>query len=128
MHPLGAFAIAFVDYKDVSNLHDAGLNALHVIAHAGDEDHDGDIRQTHNINFVLSDAYGFDHDQIAACRIKDRANISRSSGQASQRTTGGHTADVDTGVGEVVLHADTITKNRSPGIGTSRVDGDNADA
>src|SRR5689334_25442585 len=47
--------------KNVGNFHNAGLDGLHVIAHAGDKNHNGHIGQPHNIDFILADSYSFNH-------------------------------------------------------------------
>ena len=64
-HPLRPFAIALVNDENVSNLHNAGLDGLYIVAHAGNKHHHCDVRQPHDINLVLTETHGLNHDQIA---------------------------------------------------------------
>src|SRR5207244_532956 len=65
-HELSAFAVTFINDENVGDLHDSGFDGLHIVAHAGDEDHNGDIGHAHYVNFILADANGFNHDEVAA--------------------------------------------------------------
>ena len=63
-HALGAFAVTFVDHEDVRDFHDAGLDRLHIVTHAGNEDHNRDVCEANDIDFILADAYGFNQDHV----------------------------------------------------------------
>ena len=62
-HLLRALAITLVDHEDVGDLHDAGLDGLDVVAHAGNENHNRDVGEADDIDFILPDADGFDQDR-----------------------------------------------------------------
>src|SRR5690242_2880813 len=55
-YAIGSFAIAFVNDEDVGNLHDAGLDRLHIVSHSGNEDYDGDICEANYVDLVLANA------------------------------------------------------------------------
>src|SRR5207245_2109340 len=63
---LGAFMIALVDDEYVGNFHDTGFDRLHIIAHARHENHNRDIRQAYEINFILTYADRFHQDHVTA--------------------------------------------------------------
>ena len=119
----GSVAITFVDHKDVGDFHDAGLDGLHVIAHARNQNDDGDVGKTNDVHFILSDTDGFDHDDIATRGIENSRSVGRGAGQATERTAGGHAANEDAGIGVVVLHANAVAQNRSPGVRTGGIHG-----
>src|SRR5262249_11451861 len=127
LHALGAFVVALVDHENIGNFHDAGLDRLHVVPHAGDEDDDGDIGDADDIDFVLADTYGFDHDDVAAGGVEHQRNVGARAGESSQRASRGHAADVNAGVGKVVLHADAVAEDGATGVGAGGIDGDDAD-
>src|SRR5262249_34179648 len=128
LHTLGAVAIAFIDHKDVSDLHDPSFNGLHIVAHAGHQDHHRDVSQPHDVDFILPDAYRFDHYQVASGGVEDGRHIGGGPGEAAQRSAGSHAADVNSRIGEVILHADAVAENRSAGVGAGGVDGDDPHA
>ena len=126
LHPLRSLAIAFIDNEDVGDLHDAGLDGLHIIAHAGNQDHHRDIRQADNVNFILAHAYGFHQHHVLAAGIEHRGHVSGGARQAAQKSARRHAADVDAGVRMVRLHADAIAENRPASVRTGRINRDDA--
>ena len=82
-HSLSAFAVALVDNKNVGNFHDAGFDALHIIAHAGDQNYNRNICESHDVHFILPNAYGFDHDQVSTGSAQDGRDIGGSPRQAA---------------------------------------------
>ena len=102
------------------------LMRLHVIAHARHEDHNRDIGQTHDIYFILADADGFNHDEVAAGSVQHRSDIGRGARQPAQRAARRHAANINPGIGEMILHADAVAQNRSASVGTGWIYGDNA--
>ena len=127
LHALGAFAIALVDHENVGDLHDAGLDGLHIVAHARHQNDNRDIGQAHDVDFVLSNSDRLDHHQVASRGIKHGRHIRRGARQSAQRTARGHAANVDSGIGKMLLHADAVAQNRSAGVGTGGIDRDDAD-
>src|SRR5579864_7019647 len=120
--------VALVDHKNVGNFHDAGFNGLHVVAHAGDKNHDGDVGDADNVNLILANADGFDHHDVATGGIEHSGHIGSCAGEPAERAARGHTANVNAGVGEVVLHANAVAENRTAGVRAGGIDGDDADA
>jgi len=74
LDPVRAFAVGFVDDEDVGDLHDARLEALHVVTHAGNEHDEGDIGEARDFDFVLTDADRFDEDNVFATGFEDEAS------------------------------------------------------
>src|SRR5450759_1295409 len=107
-HAVGAGVIGLVDDEDIGDLHDAGFDGLDIVAHAGDEDDDGDLGEGGDLDFVLADADGFDDDVIPAGGVHEAGEIGGGSGEAAHGAAGGHGADEDSRVGVVLLHADAI--------------------
>ncbi len=126
-HPVGAVAIALVDHENIGNLHNAGLDALHIVAHAGHQHNDGDVGQAHDVDFILADAHGFEQQALLAAGLDHGGNIRRGAGEAAQRAAGRHAAHVEAGIGIVLPHADAIAQDGSAGVGAGGVDGNHSD-
>ena len=62
---LRARQIRLIDGKHVGDFHDTGLDGLHVVTQPGHQHDHGHIGQARDLHFVLSDAHGLDHDDIA---------------------------------------------------------------
>ena len=107
-YAFGALAIALVDYEDVGDLHDSRLDGLDVIAHAGNQNHDRDVGEPHDIDFILADADGLNEDDVAPRGIEHGGNVRRGARQAAQRSAGSHAANINSRVGEMFLHADAV--------------------
>src|SRR5213079_2530388 len=90
LHTLGAFMVALVDHENVGDFHDAGFDALHVVSHAGHQNHNRNVSHADDINLVLPNTDSFDHDDVPAGRIEHHGDISGSAGQASERTARRH--------------------------------------
>src|SRR5206468_4911299 len=106
----GPFAVTLVDDEDVGDFHDAGFNGLDIVAHAGDEDHDGDVGQANDVDFILADADGFDQDEVASGGVQKCGDVGGGAGQPTEGAARGHAADVNARVGKVVLHADAVAE------------------
>ncbi len=126
-HPVGAVAIALVDHENIGNLHDAGLDALHIVAHSGNQHNDGYVGQAHDIDFILADAHGLQQQPMLAAGLDHGGNIRRATGEAAQRASGRHAAHVKAGIGIVLLHPDAISQDGSAGVGAGGVDGNHSD-
>ena len=55
-----AFAICFVQNKNVANLHEPSLHVLDVVAEPWHQHHQHTIRQPHDVNFILANANRLD--------------------------------------------------------------------
>ena len=126
-HSIGAFAIAFVDHENIGNLHNASLEALHIVTHSRHQHNDGDVRQSHDIDLVLPDTDGLQQQALFATGLDDHGNVRRCAGEAAQRAAGRHAAHVEAGIAIVVPHADAIAQNGAAGVRAGGIDCDHAD-
>src|ERR1700692_3344806 len=124
---LSAFAVALVDDEDVGDFHDSRLYRLHIIAHARHENHDRDIGQPHNIDFVLPYANSFDDHKIAARSIKHGSSIGRGARKTTERPASSHAADINSGIAIVILHADAVAQNCTASVRAGGIYRDDAD-
>ena len=125
--PFRAGEIGFVDGEDVGDFHDAGFDGLHIVAHARDEDDDGDISEAGDFDFVLTDADGFDEDVVAAGGIEQERQFESAAREAAEFAAARHGADEDAGVGVMLLHADAVAEDGAVGERAGGIDGDDAD-
>ena len=126
-HPVSAVAIALVDHENVGNLHNARLEALHIVAHAGHQHNDGYVGQAHDIDFILADPHGFEQEPLLAAGLDHGGYLRRAAGEPTQRAAGGHAAHIKAGIGIVLSHPDAISQDGSPGKGAGGVDGNHSD-
>ena len=124
---VGAVAVGLVDHEHVGDLQDAGLRRLDAVAHAGREQHDRGVGQRGDLDLGLADADRLDQHHVAAGGVQHPDRLRRGPGQAAEVAAGGHRADVDAGVGGVVLHPDPVAEQRAAGERRRRVDGQHAD-
>src|SRR5208283_3246422 len=52
LHSLRAVAVRLVDHEDVGDLHDSGLDRLHLVAHAGDQHHYRDVSERDDVDLI----------------------------------------------------------------------------
>ena len=83
-HPVGAVAVGLVDDEDVGDLHDPGLERLHIVAGAGHEDDDRDVGRADDVHFVLADADRFDDDEALAGGVEHQRDVARRARQAAR--------------------------------------------
>src|SRR6185312_10787197 len=119
---IGAFPVALVDHEHVRNFHNAGFDRLHIVSHSGHENYDGDLREAHDINFILTDSDSLDEDNVFPRCIEQRGNIRSRRSESSEKASSRHTADIDSRIGVMCQHANTIPKNRAARIGARRID------
>ena len=84
LHSFCAITVAFVVDEDVGDLHYSGFDGLDVIAHAWNENNDGDSGETDDIDLILPDANRFDHDQVAAGGIEDSGYVGGGAGESAE--------------------------------------------
>ena len=126
-HPIGAFPIGLVDHEDIGDLHDAGLQGLHLIAGAGHERHNRHIRGAHDVHFVLPDSDGLNDDDVVPGRVEDDGGFGGRPREASQMASRRHAADKHALVFGVRLHAHAVAQNRSAAVRARRIDAQHAD-
>ena len=85
--PVGALAVGLVDHVDVGDLHDPRLQRLHIVARAGHDDDDRDVRGADDLDLVLPDADGLDEHDVVAGRVEHerRRRRSRAPGRRGAR-------------------------------------------
>ncbi len=127
-HAVGAGTIGLVDDEDVGDFHDAGLDGLNVVTHAGDEDDYGHLGDGGDVDFVLPDANGLDDHVIPAGGVHQAGQVGGGTGQAADGSASGHGADEDSGIGVVLLHADTIAEDGAAGDPTAGVHGEDGES
>ena len=70
LQAVGAFAFGFVQHENIRDFHQAGLHTLHVVAQARHHQHQRAFGQPHDVDFVLTDADGFDQHNLLARGIE----------------------------------------------------------
>ena len=110
---VGAFAIGLVDDEDVGDLHDAGLERLHVVAGARHQRDDRDVGGADDVDFVLADADGLDDDDVLAGGVEDERRVAGRARQAAQVAARRHAADEHARVAGVRLHAHAVAEDRA---------------
>jgi hypothetical protein len=123
---VGSFAVGFIHDEDVGDFHDAGLEALDIVPHAGDEDDECDVGETGDLDFILADADGFDEEDVLAAGFEDEGDIGGGEGESAEWAAGGHAAGVEPWVAGMFAEADAVTEKGAPGEGARWVDGDQA--
>src|ERR1035437_3899410 len=119
--------IALVDDEDIGDLHDAGFDGLDIVAHAGDQDHYGDLGDGGDLDLVLTDADGFDDDVIPAGGVHEVGQVGGGAGQSAHGAAGGHGTYEDAGIGVVLLHAYAVAQNGAAGGAAAGVDGEDGE-
>ena len=104
-----ALKIAFVDRKHVTHFHHARLDALHVVAAAGNKHQCADIGYAHNIQLVLTDTNRFNKNAIKAGKLQQLRGDEGGFGNTAQLTLGRQGADKNTFVQSMILHPQTVT-------------------
>ena len=123
---VGPFAIGFVEDKNVADLHEASFHVLDVISEAGDEHDEDTVGETDDIDFVLTNADGFDEDLTLAGGVEEKGDFGGGTRESAEKTAGGHGADEDAVVAGVTLHAYAITEYGAAGVRAGGIDGDDA--
>ena len=122
--PVGALAVGLVDDEDVGDLHDAGLERLHLVAGAGHQRDDRDVGGADDVHFVLADADRLDDDDVLAGGVEDERGVAGGARQAAEVAARRHAADEHAGVGGVRLHAHAIAEHGAAAERAGRIDGD----
>ena len=128
LHSIGAIAVSFVDGEDVGDLHNARLEALHIVSHSRDKHDDSDIGQADDLDFILSDANGFDKENISSAGFDHLRYVACGCGKTTQRPARGHAANIEAVVTCMLLHADTVAEKRAAGKRTGWIDGYHANS
>ena len=93
----------------------------------GREQHHRRVGEPGDLDLALADADGLDEHDVAAGGVEHPQRLRRRPGQPAEVTARGHRADVDAGVGRVVLHPHPVAEQRAAGERRRRVDREHAD-
>ena len=121
-------AVGLVDRDQVGELDQALLDALQLVAGAGQQqdqekvDHAGDHR------LGLADTHRLDQDHVEARRLAQQHGLARHPRDAAQRARRGRRADVGRGVDGEARHAGLVAQDRAAGAAARRVDGQHGHA
>ena len=123
-----ALAVGLVHREDVRALDDAGLDRLHLVAHAGRDHHHRALSQMHDLELVLADADRLDQHDLRPPRVHQPGEVRHRTRQAPERPPRRHRPDEHAGVFEMVLHTDAIPQDRTAAEGAGRIDRQHRDA
>ena len=118
-----ALAVGLVDHEDVGDLHDPGLQGLHLVAQAGHQDHQAHVGGPHDLHLVLAHAHGLDQDHVLPRGREHGEHVAGGGGQAAQVAARGHRPDEHAGVEGVGLHADAVAQDGAAAVGRGGVHG-----
>src|SRR5208337_2044259 len=124
LEAVSAGKVGLVDDVEIGDFHNAGLEGLHVVTHARDQEQGCGICQASDFHFVLAYSNGFNQHHVAARRVEDRDHVVGGWRQASQLSACSHAADVNLFVARKALHADAVAKE---GAARKRAGGVNRD-
>ncbi len=123
---VGSFAVGFVDYENVGDFHNSGLEALDVVAHARDEDDEGQVGEAGDFDFVLADAYRLDEDDVFAAGFEYERCVGGREREAAESAACGHAACVEAWVAGMLAQADAVAEQSAAGEGAGGIDGEKA--
>jgi len=121
-------AIALADDVDVGDFEDAGLDRLDLVTQAGRRYDDGAMRGARDLDFVLADTDGFNHDWIETGKIQYVGAGECARGQSARHAARRHAANEDVGIERMRAHAHTVAEDRATRIGTRWIDRDHTHA
>ncbi len=123
---IGALAIGLVDDEDVGDLHDAGLEGLHLVAGARHDGHDRHVRRPDDVHLVLADADGLDQHDVEARGVEHRRGFSGRPREPAEVPARRHAADEDALVLGVRLHAHAVAEHGPAAVRAGRIDREHA--
>ncbi len=124
---LRAVPVGLVDHEHVGDLQDAGLGRLDAVAHPRCQQHQRGVGQRGDVDLGLAHPHRLDEHHVEAGRVQHAQRLRGRPGQPTEMPSGGQRADVDAGVGGVLLHAHPVPEQRAAAERGRRVDGQDAD-
>lgn len=121
-------AVGFIDGDEVSQLHDAALDALQFVSGAGKHDEEEEIDHVVDGGLGLADADGFNEDVLVAGRLAEEHGLASALGNAAQRAARWRGSDEGHGAGGESGHAGLVTEDAAAGELAAGIDGQNGDA
>ena len=87
---IGSSPICLVYHENVRDLHHTGLQGLDAVARLGHEHQNRGIRHPAHVQLRLTHAHRLDQNAVEARSIEQVADLTRGSGESSERATAGH--------------------------------------
>ena len=116
-----AVAVGLVDRDHVRDLEDALLDALELVAGAGQRQEQERVDHPRDGDLGLADAHGLDQHDVVRRRLEHRHRLDRRPGDAAERAGGRRRADVGVRVGGQPGHPGLVAENRTAGPHARRV-------
>ena len=104
-----------------------GLQRLDRVARAGHQRQHDRVGVVDDVDLRLADADGLDQDVVFAGRVHHQRHLQRRLGEAAEGAAGGHRADEDAGVEEVLGEADAVAEQGAAGERAGGVDREHRD-
>ncbi len=125
--PVRAFTIGLVDDEDVGNLHDPGLQRLHIVSRTGHQRDNRDVGRPDDIHLVLANAHRLDDDRVLAGGVEHQRRVAGRPRQAAEVAPRRHAADEHVLVRGMGLHPQAVAEDRAAAERAGGIDGDHAD-
>ncbi len=123
-----AIAVGLVDRDDVDDLEDALLDALQLIAGAGEGEEGERVDHAGDRDLGLADADGLDQHDVEAGSLEDRHRLAGRAGDTAERAGARRGPDERIGVDRQPGHAGLVAEHRATRTYARRIDREHADA
>ena len=118
---------ALLTHDHVGDLHHARLQRLDRVARAGHQREHDRVGVVDDVDLALADADGLEQDVVLARGVHQQRRLQRRLGEPAERAAGGHRADEDARVEEVVGEPDPVAEHGALGERARGVDREHAD-
>ncbi len=125
--PLNIVAVGFVDRHQVGKLQNALLDALQLIAGAGQHEDAEHVHHVGHHGLGLADAHGFHQHHVVPGGFADQHRFPGHAGDPAQRGAGGRWSHERLRVDRQACHACLVTQDRSAGARTGGIDRQHGD-
>src|SRR5664279_3441768 len=122
-----AVTVGLVHDEEVRDLHEARLDGLNVVAHAGRQDDHAALGEPEDLDLVLAHAHRLDEDLVVPGGVEHVHGVGRRARETAEMAARRHRPDEHAGIRVKVLHADSVAENRAARERRRRVHGDDAD-
>jgi hypothetical protein len=119
--------VGFVDYENIGDFHNAGLDGLDIIAQTRHQDQDSHVGEARDFYLVLARADGFNQDHIAPGRVEEQREVKRHLRDTAQLAAARHGTNKNAGISVMVLHANAVAQDGAARERAAWVNGENAD-
>ena len=125
---VGQVAVGLVDEHQVGQLDDAALDPLQLVAAAGDEQEQEEVRHAGDRGLALSDAHGLDEHDVEARGLADEERLAGAARDAAERAAGGRRTDEGLRAARQLGHARLVAEDRAAARRRGGVDREDRDA